>query len=211
MNQYQIIEPQLEWNGTLRPLDLSKVIGIALHHMSHPTWGYIDVHNFHKNVRKWAGGGYNYWISFKGEIIKMRGLNIAAGIKNHNLDLIHIGFQGDYELTNKQMPDEQFNAAVWLIKQLKDIIPTINIIGGHKDWASTQCPGKYFPLEEIKSIKYRTKEIKNTLDAVDYLVSKNKLSNPDYWKEHAQLGECVKGSQAEALLIKFANSVKEVE
>jgi N-acetylmuramoyl-L-alanine amidase len=148
-----IIKKPLKWNGTLIPFNKTKVDGITLHHMAHPSWSFEEVHDFHQNTRKWDGIGYNYFISFDGKIYEGRGMNIGAHVRGANDHLIGIGFQGDYE--KQTMTDEQFNAGIWLINYLKGEFSNIRVIHGHKNWAATSCPGKNFPLIEMVTLKPR--------------------------------------------------------
>lgn len=153
-----IIQNNINWNGSLIPLNLKQVEGIALHHMAHPTWNFNDVHLFHRDTRGWLGIGYNYWIGFDGKIYEGRGMNQGAHVKGHNETLLGIGFQGDYDDLNSSMPDAQFNAGVELIQWLKAQIPTARVVHGHNHWQSTACPGKHFPLVEMISLKKRGQE-----------------------------------------------------
>lgn len=162
-----IIQNNINWNGSLIPLNLKQVEGIALHHMDHPTWNFNDVHAFHRDTRGWLGIGYNYWIGFDGKIYEGRGLSQGAHVKGCNDKLIGIGFQGEYDGLNGSMPDAQFNAGVELIKWLKDQIPTARVVHGHNHWQSTACPGKHFPLVEMISLKKRGVEIVKEIELSD--------------------------------------------
>jgi len=161
---YNIETNRFTFKSTLTPLNLSKVTNLTLHHMAHATASADMVHKWHLD-RGWLGIGYNYFITFDGRIIECRGLNLGAHASGFNSVSIGIGFQGDYQNVNTSMPDEQFNAGMWLIKKLMNDIPTINNINGHRDLMSTTCPGQNFPLVEFKGLKYRIKapEIQNTI------------------------------------------------
>ena len=145
-----IKKANIKWNGKLTPLNLSKVEGIALHHMAHPSAGIKDVDRWHKD-KGWLGFGYNYWIDFDGNIYEGRGLNQGAGVANMNSRLISVGFQGDFDI--QQMPQKQFEAGLWMIDYLKNLIPSIKIVEGHKYWTKTSCPGKNFPEMKGGSMK----------------------------------------------------------
>lgn len=140
-------------NEPLNPLRLDRVDGIALHHMDCD----LDVKGIERiHINKgWRAIGYNYFVSFDGDIYEGRGLNVGAGVENENGHIISIGFQGDYHSKDRKMPDEQFNSGIDIINYLKDKVPTIKKICGHKEYMATACPGKYFPLEEMKSLKKR--------------------------------------------------------
>ena len=138
----------------LQSLDLSKVDSIALHHMAHPTADVKTVEGWHI-AQGWRAFGYNYWVGFDGTVYEGRGLHLGAGVDNQNGHIISIGFQGDYHSKPVNMPDEQFNAGVDIINYVMEKVPSINKIGGHGDFMATACPGKYFPLEEMKTLKKR--------------------------------------------------------
>jgi len=144
----EIIKPNIKWNGTLKPLDLTMVDSIALHHMAHPTADIYEVDRWHK-ANGWAGFGYGFFIAKDGTIYEGRGFNQNAAVADHNGHIISIGFQGDYENVDKEMPPAQYKAGVELIKWIMGQIPSIKIVHGHKYWNNTDCPGKYFPLTEM--------------------------------------------------------------
>lgn len=146
---FKFVFPELITTDPLQPLDLSKIQSIALHHMAHPTADFKTVEKWHLN-QGWRAFGYNFWIDFKGNVHVGRGWNLGAGVANHNSTIISIGFQGDYEDANKSMPTAQYKAGVELIKWISQRVPSIKEVGGHGDYNSTLCPGKYFPLKEMR-------------------------------------------------------------
>jgi len=160
-----IIKPDLKWrDGNPGPLiSKSQIDGMALHHMAHPTWGLLDVHNAHR-AKGWNGGAYGWWVALDGTVYEMRGFAMNAGTKNMGSKLLDIGFQGNYEpygnvAYRTEMPDAQFNAGVDLINWLKPQLPNLRTIHGHKYWTATACPGKHFPLVEMVSLKKRGVEM----------------------------------------------------
>ena len=140
-------------NEPLQPLNLSKVDSIALHHMATD----IDVKGIEKmHVNKgWRAIGYNFWVAFDGTVYEGRGFNLGAGVDNQNGHIISIGFQGDYHSKERAMPDAQFNSGIDIIRYVLENVPSIRKIGGHKNFMATACPGQYFPLEEMKTLKKR--------------------------------------------------------
>lgn len=182
-----IVKPKLQWrtDPSVNPLILSKVDSIALHHMAHTTWTIYDVHNAHlqRDGGSWKGIGYNYWISLDGTVYEGRGLNEGAGVLNHNGHVISIGFQGDYDNANKVMPDAQYNSGVELIQWLKSQIERIQTVAGHKYWGGTECPGRYFPLDEMISGKLRGSQPVDTwkYDGLKSLVSAGLVNDYDGW------------------------------
>lgn len=143
-----IVKPKWEWNGKLEPFYSIRwsIDSIALHHMAHPTWDIYEVDNAHKK-NGWIGIGYNWWVAFDGTIYEGRGFNKGAGVGGHNSHILSIGFQGDYERVNKEMPKAQYNAGVELIRWLRKQVPSIKEIDGHKHWNSTACPRKIFSIK----------------------------------------------------------------
>ncbi len=147
--------PQQRINGRLKPLNLARVDSIVLHHMAHETADVKIVECWHVDGNGWNAIGYNYWIGYDGAIYEGRGLNVGAGVANHNSHIISIGFQGDYD-KNDIMPDAQFNSAIDLINYLMPFLPNCKAIKGHRDFGGSVCPGNYFPLEEMKKLRKRS-------------------------------------------------------
>lgn len=163
----QIIKQPLQY------LNLKNVDSIALHHMAHPTADVKTVEGWHIN-QGWRALGYNFWVGFDGTVYEGRGFKLGAGVENQNGHIISIGFQGDYHSKETKMPDAQFNAGVDIIKYVLEKVPTIKKIGGHKDYMTTACPGQYFPLEEMKTLKKRS--VNMTIDdAIEILKNKAEL------------------------------------
>ncbi len=156
----QIIKEPLQY------LNLNNVDSIALHHMAHPTADVKTVESWHIN-QDWRAIGYNFWVGFDGTVYEGRGFKLGAGVENENGHIISIGFQGDYDSKEVEMPDAQFNAGVDIIRYVLEIVPSIKNIGGHKDYMATSCPGRYFPLDEMKTLKKREELQVEYYDTVD--------------------------------------------
>ena len=138
----------------LQKINLSKIDSLAVHHMAHPTADIKTVEGWHID-QGWRALGYNFWVGFDGSVYEGRGFHQGSGVANHNHHIISIGFQGDYHSKPIDMPNEQFNAGVDIIKYVLEKVPTIKTIGGHGDYMATACPGRYFPLEEMKTLVKR--------------------------------------------------------
>ena len=102
---------------------------------------------------------YHFIIGHTGEFFKAQPIEQTAWhCTNYQANLTSVGicFLGDFEKV--QMPSEQFNAGVKLIKALMSEynIPLINVLR-HRDVVSdishttnsTECPGKNFPYVHI--------------------------------------------------------------
>ena len=102
---------------------------------------------------------YHFIIGHTGEVFKAQPIEQPSWhCTNYQANLVSIGicFLGDFEKI--EMPTEQFNAGVKLIKTLMEEynIPLINILR-HRDVVSdlthtansTECPGKNFPYVQM--------------------------------------------------------------
>ena len=152
----KIKKANLKWVRPLTRADTTLFIAIALHHFAHPTWGVAEVHDYHGRAvaqggRGWKGHAYNYEVDKNGDIWEIRGYQYEGGGVTGSLNkrVLSIGFQGDYDNKDKVMPEAQFNSGVWLVKWLKNELPNIKTVDGHKHWEATACPGRYFPLERM--------------------------------------------------------------
>lgn len=164
----------------LQPLNLKNVDSIALHHTAHPTADVKTVEGWHIN-QGWRAFGYNFFVAFDGTVYEGRGFNMGAGVENQNGHIISIGFQGDYHSKDRVMPDAQFNAGVDIIKYVMEKVPTIKQIGGHKDYMATACPGKYFPLSEMKTLKKRVGELTSINDIVWEFAHRGIITDINLW------------------------------
>lgn len=142
-----IQKPSINWRGNLTPLNRNNIQFIVIHHMSHETWGFWDVHNFHRNTRGWLGVAYNFFISFNGDIIQGRGFNQGAGVIGENHRTIHIGCQGAFQ--TQTPPESQINSVIELCKWLKKELPNAKQVVGHNYFGGTSCPERNFPLQRV--------------------------------------------------------------
>jgi len=134
----------------------SKTEGILIHHPAATNWTVKQVHDYHTNTNGWNGIGYNFYIHKDGTIYEGRGLEYqGAHCTAYNAKTIGICCQGDFEYVDTYMNDAQYNALVWLIQYCQGIYGNGIYIKGHKDVSATACPGKNFPLEEVKKLHYR--------------------------------------------------------
>jgi len=102
---------------------------------------------------------YHFIIGHGGDVFKGQPVELPAWhCTNYQANLVSVGicFLGNFE--NIQMPAEQFNAGIELIKSLMKQynVPLINVLR-HRDVVSdishtansTQCPGKNFPYVQM--------------------------------------------------------------
>ncbi len=133
----------LEYTKPLIPLNMSKLKYLILHHASAQHATPEEIHIWHKQ-NGWAGAGYNIYITKDGVRHVMRGNNIGAQCEGYNSISYGIGVEGDYDI-EKEMPSAQFNTLVREIKKFPKLKIKL-----HKELGNTSCPGRYYPIENIK-------------------------------------------------------------
>lgn len=144
----QVIETNLQFNGPLSYR--SRTDYIVLHHAEALNASAEDVHRWHLN-NGWIGIGYNYYVRKDGSVYRGRPRNaIGAHCQGYNSISVGVCAEGDYE--NESMPPEQWQAILELVEELKQIYPGVHVVG-HRELNATACPGRYYPLEEIKAGK----------------------------------------------------------
>lgn len=121
---------------------------IVLHHAAATECSVEDVHRWHL-ANGWAGIGYHFFIRKDGSVWRGRPEDtVGAHTKGYNSTSIGICFEGNFE--TESMPDAQKKAGVELVSYLKEKYSVENV-KGHRELKATACPGKNFPLDEIKS------------------------------------------------------------
>ncbi|MCL2197329.1 MAG: peptidoglycan recognition protein family protein [Defluviitaleaceae bacterium] len=163
---FNIITPSPKLLFTRNPALRTQTTAIIVHHPAHPHLDrpdtppatVQDIHRWHLE-RGWIGIGYNFYVGLDGTIWEGRGLKTqGAHTEGHNATTIGIAFQGNYEDVHTDMPDEQFNAGVYLINFIRRIYGNIPI-HAHSDIARTACPGRHFPMIELLNLEFRKKEL----------------------------------------------------
>ena len=113
------------------------------------------IHDMHNNDKKsnYNGIAYNGYVDLDGSCYWGRGLEYQGGATLESLGLnptsFHLVANGDYN-TRTSMPEAQKNA---FIKFARDVCEYYGIsdIKGHREVGDTDCPGRYFPLDEIRN------------------------------------------------------------
>lgn len=124
---------------------------LIVHHIEAEgsNWTVQAIHNMHRNENGWAAIGYHYYIRLDGTVYKGRPDNaIGAHCQGCNTNTLGIAFEGDYD-KRTEMPTAQFNAWCELKSYLFNKYGTVPVYG-HKEKGSSECPGRYFPLDKIK-------------------------------------------------------------
>jgi N-acetylmuramoyl-L-alanine amidase len=134
---------------------MSRWNGIVLHHSATEDTPGVETEAFrryHKEIKEWRDIGYHWVIEDVDDIYEVLmgrpAYMSGAHCIGKNRDHLGVCFTGNFDLY--EMGEEQLVVGVRLIAGLcvmNDIRPSF--ISCHKDWWDTDCPGAYFPLDEI--------------------------------------------------------------
>ena len=180
----EIIKSDWSWRGTLARRSSTKYI--ALHHAEAVTCTARQIDEWHKS-NGWSGIGYHFFVRKNGEVYEGRPLwALGAHVQGKNDASVGICAEGDYHNKDKVMPEAQKKAIKELIAYLKGMYPNAEVVG-HGEIGESNCPGRYYPLEEMK--KYYEEDEAMTqeerakfnglVEAVEKLTAKvDALANP---------------------------------
>lgn len=149
-----IIETKWKWNSGLSSRVSTKYI--ALHHAAAVTCTAAQVDQWHKD-NGWSGIGYHYFVRKDGSVYRGRP-EWSMGAHVHGMNNCSIGIcaEGNYDI-ERTMPDAQYNAILELIADIHERYPNAKVVG-HRDIGSSDCPGQYYPLEDLKNGAVRESE-----------------------------------------------------
>lgn len=120
---------------------------IVVHHAAAKSASSEDIHKWHLN-NGWAGIGYQFVVRKTGVIETGRPIDkVGAHCTGHNNDSIGICFEGNFD--EEKIGDAQLTAGKELIVYLRSLYGDNIKIVRHKDLASTACPGKNFPFDDL--------------------------------------------------------------
>ena len=155
-----IIETNWSWKSGLSVRPNTKYI--VLHHAASISCTAKDVDRWHK-ANGWSGIGYHFFVRKDGSIYRGRPeWATGAHAEGKNSESIGICAEGNYDI-EKIMPDVQKLAIKELLMYLKNKYKNIGI-KAHKDVGATGCPGKYYPLQEMKDYWNESEEHSMTPD-----------------------------------------------
>lgn len=143
-----MIDVGLKFNGELRKR--TKTTLAVLHHAAAESATVQQVHQWHLN-NGWSGIGYHIYIDKQGNIFKGRPLD-TVGAHSYGYNDISIGICAEGNFEKEKMAGVQKNAILSALKEIKKQYPNIEI-KGHKDLVATACPGRNYPLNELKALK----------------------------------------------------------
>lgn len=142
----KVIETDWNWKNGLSVRPYTKYV--VLHHAAARVCSPYQVDSWHK-ANGWSGIGYHFFIRKDGTIYRGRPeWAVGAHASGKNSESIGVCVEGNYDLETN-MPTLQKNAIKDVLSYLKDKYPKAGI-KGHKEVGATGCPGKYYPLQEMK-------------------------------------------------------------
>lgn len=165
----QIIKPTYKWAYNLTPRTVTT--HLILHHAAVSTASAESIHSYHLS-KGWAGIAYHYYVTKDGQIYAGRPENMRGGhTSGWNYCSIGICFEGNFEI--EEMPDKQLMAGKELIAEICSRYPSI-VVGCHKQFDQTSCPGQNFPFEALLEKKSEPTQS-----------SDEDASKPDVWAKDA--------------------------
>ena len=164
------ISPDWHWNGTLAQRAYTDYI--VLHHAEASTCTARQVDEWHKS-NGWSGIGYHFFVRKDGRIYRGRPLD-KQGAHVSGMNNCSIGICAEGKYSTETMPDAQKKAICQLLVYLKDnYYPNAKIVG-HKEIGSSDCPGRNYPLEDIKQ-NYRVYAGEEGLTVTQYEELKSEI------------------------------------
>ena len=155
---------------------------IVLHHASASKCNVNDVHRWHTE-KGWSGIGYHFFVDKNGHIYEGRPLDtIGAHCSGHNQSTIGICAEGQIE--TETMTASQKKAIAELLNYVQGVYPKAVIVG-HRELKPTACPGKNYPLSELKDYKTilegdDVNEVKKSLEKIEEELKSLKNCNKVY-------------------------------
>ncbi len=132
---------------------------IILHHSYTPQQNkssFEAIRNYHVNVLGWNDIGYHELIEeINGVVSHKDGRDrhtMGSHVKGQNEGTIGICLVGNFD---KAPPSQEMMDYLYERLNFYRVLYGSIQIEGHCDWATKSCPGKQFPLDEVKA-RYRT-------------------------------------------------------
>ena len=141
-----ISEHKYSW--AYKPGSRSTSTHLILHHAAAAGVSAETIHNWHLG-NGWAGIAYHYYVRRDGSVYRGRPESWLGGhTTNWNYCSIGICFEGNFDV--EIMPEAQRRAGAELVADIRSRYPGI-IVGKHKSYNATACPGANFPYDDIVS------------------------------------------------------------
>jgi hypothetical protein len=199
MNITTLQLPKSQTNNWIS-LKLNNIKYIIIHHPEARMATPEQINEWHLQ-NGWSGGfGYNEYIRKDGTIVIGRGDNMGAQAQGYNEVSYGICCEGNYDIES-EMPQTQY---ISLLERLVYHSERLNkpLIQGHRFFMSTNCPGKYFPLDKV------IQDVSNQLN-INKIINNPKLINsPSYWRLRIKPKAWAKGAYVRQLILNFVAMFK---
>lgn len=124
----------------------------------------------------------------------------AAACPNYNNTAIHICLVGNFEESTPT--EEQYRAVADKCRDIMTRWP-IEVIGGHRDYYATACPGANYDVDYVRELVKGEDAVMDVNEALKVLLAKGVLSDLEYWKKVADVVK-----YQEQLYINMAKALK---
>ena len=153
-------------NGT-RCVTIHKANKVTFHHTATPNWDSLSgaqrvrqIQNYHQQVLGWCDIGYHYLVDRNGTVFEGRKAAFqGAHVAGRNYGNIGISLIGDF--SKAQPSQNQLNGSAKILAQVarqESIALDSSRIKSHRDYAGTECPGRYL-YSKIPSIIEKARQI----------------------------------------------------
>lgn len=144
-----IIEEKYAWGA--EPVPREKTLFIVLHHVGVAgSFSAQDIHRMHLR-NGWRGIAYHYYIRRDGTVYRGRPENTIGGhTSGYNDRSIGVCFEGNFE--TETLTAAAYQAGLRLVAELQRRYPGAAVVG-HRELTATACPGKNFPLSDMRKAK----------------------------------------------------------
>ncbi len=166
-----IIKHNLKWRSGLSKRATTSLI--VLHHAAAKNCTVEDIDRWHKG-NGWSGIGYHFLVRKDGTVHEGRPIwSVGAHAEGRNSNSIGVCSEGN--LDDEKLTAEQLKSLRELLCYLKKLYPNATI-KGHREVGATGCPGKRYPLAELKEFWNNPTEEREELDMTQYEELKKEIA-----------------------------------
>lgn len=168
----KIIETDWDWKTGLSKRRRTEYI--VLHHAEASNCTAKQIDSWHKG-NGWSGIGYHFLVRKDGSVYRGRPLDsVGAHVQGVNDRSVGICAEGAY--SREFMSETQKRAIAELIDYLKTNYYPDAVIVGHREVGSSDCPGKNYPLDELKNYRDVLNKESEVLTMSQYSELKNEIA-----------------------------------
>lgn len=151
-----IIEAQkdLEDNGKKgNPVNVFGKMGVVCHHSASQTDTVEGIRKYHIEEKGWDDIGYHLLIDRDGKLVMGRRWDLQGchGINSFNRHYLGLCVLGNFEVDH--IPENQMATLMRVVAGMSRLFLWDSSCWlGHRDVKDTLCPGKFFPMVEVKTM-----------------------------------------------------------